>query len=364
MVNAAEYHGVAPALYSLIRSSTDVPIATLDGLEQLYRGQWQLQLRALADLSELSVVLDGLGVEWAVFKGPILAEAIYARGIPRSYVDLDVLLPRRALADVVEALEAGGARVTDRAWTLRFDVPGELGLTLRHGTALDLHWHLLNESRLRRAFSLHTGELLGRTRRLMVNGRPTPTLDAADTLVHIATHAALTGGGRLLWFKDLEQVLARDSPQWDEVVQRTAASGLSLIVATMLERTTRLLGAHVPSRVLDSLGSRRGWRAAVRVVDRLHPPERHSFGTQMTGGILVAATRRSTTTSAAALARSLAVEVARPLLIKPDHPWRAHLRHPSAAVAVSPPSRSTSSKIDRDEILRRVRLVAEAPSDP
>lgn len=362
LVEAAEHHGVAPAVYRILGGSPELPGEVLAGLEAAYRRQWQVNLRILADLTELVPVFDGLGVRWVVVKGPVLAQAIYDGHITRSYIDLDVVVHRVDLPAVLDALESSGAWLRDRNWTLiRSGMRGELTLGLPHGSALDLHWHLFNEPRVRRAFSVPIGELLARSRRVSVNGISTPTFDPADTLIHIAAHASLAGGYRLVWFKDLEQVIAHDSPDWDDVVQRSRAYGAALMVATMLERSRQLLDADVPSEVLDALAPGHGWRAVVGLAGRLSPTER-SFGRQLTARTLVSSTRRSGPASAVALIRSVAVDVMKPLLTEPAHPWRRGIlgaRAPSSAP--NPLTRPSGEDIDRSAFLRHV---SQAPVDP
>ncbi len=363
LVAAAYHHGVAPTVCSVLARVAGVPPVMVEMLQQAYEHQWQIHLRTLGDLAEVVPVLDGSGARWAVVKGPVLAEAVYADGMARSYVDLDVLVDRRALPVVLDALEGAGAAVSDRNWTMaRSDTLGELGLALRHGTSLDLHWHLLNEARVRRAFSLSTGDLLSRTRRVWVNGVRTPTLDPADTVLHLTAHAALNGGHRLVWLKDLEQVIAHDAPDWDVLVERGRATGLGLLSATMLERARRILGAEVPSEVLGALAPRQKWRAVIRLADRLRPPE-FSFGRALTGRTLVAATRRSSAASAAELAHAVVFEVARPLLLERAHPWRRRLVLGPNRSAPAPASRS-AGEFDRAVFLRRLHDVAEASVEP
>lgn len=361
---AAEYHGVAPAIYGLVGSSSELPEGILAGLERAYRLQWQVQLRSLADLAEVVPVLGGLGVPWAVVKGPVLAEVVYDRSITRSYIDLDVLVHRSTLPDVLDALEASGAWVRDRNWTLvRSGMRGELTMGLRYGSALDLHWHLFNEPRVRRAFSVSIEELLARTRDVWVNGTRTPTLDPSDTLVHIAAHASLAGGNRLVWFKDLQQLIEHDAPDWDAVIRRSRASGLALLVATMLERSRRIFYADVPSNVLQALAPRFGWRAVVGLAGRLSPAER-SFDRLLSTRTVVAATRRSTPASAAELARAVAVEVVKPLFTEPGHPWRrwALRRPPLTDVFTDNPLAHPSGEVeDRAAFLDHI---SRAPVEP
>lgn len=363
LVPAADHHGIAPAVYHAAARPSGLPAAVDADLEEAYRRQWQLHLRALGDLAELVPLLDGVGPAWAVVKGPVLAETVYRRMDVRSYVDLDVLVHRSTLPAALEALEGAGATLVDRNWTLiRAGVRGEITLQLRHGTTLDLHWHLFNEPHLRRAFAVPMEAMLGRTRRVEVHGIATPTLDGPDTLVHLAAHAGLAGGHRLVWLKDIEQVVAHQAPDWDRVVARSRAAGLALVVATMLARARRTVGAPVPVAVLDALAPAVGWRALVGLAGRVSPPQR-SFSHRLTGRTLVASTRRSDAASAAALARAAWSEALRPLLSDRRHPWRGGGDPPPRppGAAANPLHDPAGDHDDRESFLR---LVSRAVTEP
>ena len=358
---AAEHHGIAPAVHRTVGAAPELPGDVAGALDEGYRRQWQVHLRALADLPALVSLLDGLDAGWVVVKGPVLVEGVYRRPDVRSYVDLDVFVDPGALPAVLDGLKDAGAALVDQNWTLiRRQVRGEISLVLRHGTALDLHWHPFNEQRVRDAFRLPMVELLERARRVDVNGVPTSTLDAEDTLIHLAAHAGLGGGYRLVWFKDLEQVVANDPPDWDEVVRRCRRSGLSLLVATMLARARTVLGAAVPADVPPALAPP-GWRNVIAVADRLSPPQR-SFGHTLTARTAVAATRRSGAASVAELARVVWADVVRPAAADPRSVWRDRraARQPGSS-RPNPLLLPAGDPEDRDAFLR---LVAQLRHEP
>lgn len=362
LVAAAEHHGVAPAVYSQLVHMPGIPGHVMAGLEEAYQRQWQTHLRTIADLPDLVRLLRGLDVPWAVVKGPVLSEAVYAKAHVRSYVDLDLVVHRSGLPAVLEALEAGGARLVDRNWTMMLaERRGEISMVLRHGTALDLHWHVFNEPRQRRAFSVSMEDLLADVRTVSVNGLEIKTFSAVDTLLFLAMHAGLAGGYRLVWFKDLEQSIVNDHPDWDEVARRSRAWRVSLLVATMLARCERVLGPGIPPAAIDALAPRAGWRTAVVVADRFSPPQL-SYGRQLTARTLVAATRASTTTSVAELGRSVWIDLLKPVLTDPGHPWRRRPDgRPRQSPSQNPLFQSSGAETDRRAFLR---LVSQSVVDP
>src|SRR5205085_2726171 len=80
---------------------------------------------------------------------------------------------------------------------------------------------LLFFEHLRRATRISMEDVFARARSVTVDGVEVRTPDAVDTLIHLALHACLAGGGRFVWLKDIEQAVANDRPAWEEVVRRS-----------------------------------------------------------------------------------------------------------------------------------------------
>jgi len=118
-----------------------------------------------------------------------------------------------------------------------------------------------------------------------MRGRQYPALDPVDTLVHLATHTALSGGDRLGWFMDVDQTLRTRSPDWDGLVDRANEWGLALLVHLVLARARRSIGAPVPTDVLEALSPGRAWSGLTAVVDSRDPVHR-STGRRSPGRLL------------------------------------------------------------------------------
>jgi hypothetical protein len=192
------------------------------------------------------------------------------------YHDLDILVPEDAFADTIDALEASGFHLVDRNWTLiRRERRGQLHVALRLGTLADVHWHLINRERVRRSLTLPMPEIFERARAVSLFGLELRTLDPVDTLTHLCLHAALSGGDRLIWLKDVERAIATEGPDWQQVVDRACGWGASPLVGLVLARTSWRLGAPVPDDVIRELLAGPRWLVS-RVLDRLWPPERSS----------------------------------------------------------------------------------------
>lgn len=274
LVHAADRHGIIGYLREAADQApyVDAEVAAL--LDRAYQRAVHTHLRALADLALVGRVLDGAGVPWAAVKGPVLAETVYARFDLRAYRDLDVLVAPTAFPDALRALEAAGAVLYDRNWTLlRSGMKGQVHLTLPQGSFCDLHWHLLHDREERDVYRLPSTALLRRARRVVLGGLSVSSLDPVDAFVHLAVHACLSGADRLVWLKDLDQTLRRVPPPWDGVVARARSAGAGPAVAAMLRLVGRVLGTPLPIGVVDALDPRGAWTEIVALAGRIAPPQ-------------------------------------------------------------------------------------------
>ena len=269
LLSASRRHRVAGCVRNSVRH---LPGAVAPEVSQALQDDAEAVLaqhmRALAAVHLLGVALDPVVSTWAVVKGPVLAAHVYDRADLRSYKDVDVLVRPAELGAAMAALEAAGCTVIDRNWTLlRKRALGEVHVLTPTGLVVDLHWSLLNREKLRRTFAAGTDAVLDRSVEVALGGRPVRTLDPFDTVVHLAVHAAMSGGDRLVWLKDIEQAVRHVGGEWDELADRARRWRAQLLVGAMLGRTSRLLGLDTGGLDADSLLGSRSWAAVLAAVE-------------------------------------------------------------------------------------------------
>lgn len=232
--------------------------------------------RAVADLRRVAPVLDAVGVEFLVVKGPALVTQFYAGPELRSSVDLDLLVRPAHVAQVLETLEQAGWTLLDANWPLLTHLRvHELRLLSPSGGMIDLHWSLGAE-RAPRNTCPTADVLFARSCELTIESVRVRTLDWADTVVHLAVHAASSGGDRLIWYADLRGALAAapSSGAEEALVDRAAEWGAGPALQLMLLRGRRAIGLQPSRTLLRGLGDGGlgiTWTGLVRATDRLMP---------------------------------------------------------------------------------------------
>jgi hypothetical protein len=265
----ARFHRVDGLAYEALRSVGAQP-DVLQALVSSYDASVHRHARTLWALSRAADTLGRVGCRWVVVKGPVLVECLYwGRPGTRPYFDLDLLVEPRAFGDALDAFEREGAQILDRNWAgMARSMRGEVHLRLEAGVLLDLHWNLIDMHR--NAMDFRTDDLLSRLRVERIAGLGTPMPDAEDSVLHLAFHAAYSGGDRLLWLKDVQRAAEVWQPDWNVVEDRAARARIAPAVGLILERARRVLGADVPPELPLRMTGQLAARVA-GLVDRVSP---------------------------------------------------------------------------------------------
>ncbi len=312
LVGLACHHRLPGVVYrSLVELGVDD--ARINPLRHAYQMAALSHRRCLIELERLSGPLDDAAGTWLVLKGPVVAELGYGDEGARLYHDLDLLFRAGDLARAMAIVEAAGGHTADLNWLLvatlrRAEVP----MILPNGMLADLHCHVLITPNARARFTVSVDELFERRRDVHVGTTTVSTLDPVDGLLYLCLHGSLSGGHQLVWLKDLDEMMAAEAIDWDELVRRARRWEMGLVAAMQLERARAVLGAPVPSDVVDALAGGAWWHAW-RIRDRSVGLARWGAAVG-TGRMVTAATSRDTGASLRQLGRAVIDEVVRPRL--------------------------------------------------
>jgi hypothetical protein len=199
-------------------------------------------------LGEVLAALRDHGVEFLVLKGAALAETVYRHPVLRHAHDVDLLVAARGAPEGARALMDAGL-----AWGSALD--GGLGEEVRHPSGLPVR--LLRRLYRLSYYSSDLAALRARAVTARIASVEVRVPGRADHLVHAIGHASYCPSrSTLLWATDAWMLLgAPGGVDWDAFLERVEASRLELPVHIMLGYLGRELGAAVPERILDELGT-------------------------------------------------------------------------------------------------------------
>jgi putative nucleotidyltransferase-like protein len=307
---AARAHRISNIVYVSCKGLPGENGRLASSLSEMYRRNAGRRITAGEDLRVLSRALDEAGIRFLAVKGPVVSELLYPRSDLRAFWDLDLVVSHESLWDAVETMRAAGCSglTSESRAGYERETRGQVHLHGRHGTPIDLHWHLLNRSSLRRPLALDMDALFERARIVTVAGASVRTLDPTDTLFHLALHAGLGGANRLSWLKDVDRAVRAETADWDELARRVHAAAAEDLVAVALRRARTMVGAPIPLGVVDGLATTGSWQRLVALCERIWPSERSPNGPTVTKMVTRAA-RRGVRPSVVALAGRLLSDV-------------------------------------------------------
>lgn len=266
LLHALRHHRLAPLAHVLLRDTEPVLARRLRSdrdraiTVHLYATE---MLREFADL-----VTD---IPWVVFKGPVLSELAHPIPRLREYQDLDLLVAPADLRRVSERLLRAGWSVLDYDDMLTDpQVPGEMHWCSPAGLQVDLHWAMINTRRRRDRLAVPTEALLQRRVPVQLGFASAWTLDPEDALLHVCTHAALTGANKLIYLVDAQRTAARVD-DWAEVARRARAWHVAPHLSLVLHRARRTLGGQLPTGLDRMLGLGPPFRTVTGLVDTVAP---------------------------------------------------------------------------------------------
>lgn len=252
LLRLAEHHGTSSLLYrNFSRLGNMVPAPLLAALRQRHETNVHKSLFLTRELIRILDCLDPLGIEVIPYKGVALSELYYGDMALRQSGDNDLFVRKHDVARIKNA-------VRDLGYTPRLPIPEDAEADyLASGyectfdspagkNLLELQWAL--QPRFY-AVDFDMDGLFERAVNTTVLGRRMKTASPEDLLLVLAVHAAKHVWGRLIWLRDIAQILQRQNLNWDWVQARARMLGVERILWVTLLLTNRFLATPIPAEV-------------------------------------------------------------------------------------------------------------------
>ena len=273
--------GVGPLLAVVLRDQQVAPGAVLSQLQDAYYRNLHRNLRAMRELARVLRALQEQGLQTLLLKGGALAIAIYHNVGLRPMSDSDLLVRREDAARAMEVLQAlgyGSVSVEPHPGTA---LAYENEIALRHPDhqhfLLELHWGLVDSPYYQRALDMRW--FWETAQAVEFEGVSTLSLGPEAQILHLCAHLMLHhagGGGRLLWYHDIAEVLLayRHTLDWDSLLARAAAFDLILPLQQVLPQVWEHWNLAPPAGIRERLAALQPSAGEVRIFRRLTAPQR------------------------------------------------------------------------------------------
>lgn len=254
------HHRVGPLLsYSLRRSR-------IHGIPDWLRSEWEAQRREtvatalyhLQALEELAGLFKARDIPFILLKGEALSKICYPDEGLRPYDDIDLLIKEGSYEAAKAVLTEYGFRPRhpyleiekrELFGEVEFDRQGPRTLTV------DLHWDTLMVSWGPPSL-LSGAEAWSFAEQIQIGRRIVPVLGSEILLLHLCVHFTFHHAfNGLILLCDLFLVLRREGSRidWDRLLRKADRYQCRHAVYYALTCVQSLLGAHIPSPILDRL---------------------------------------------------------------------------------------------------------------
>jgi hypothetical protein len=254
MLRRVEHHRLVPQVYEQLSDCDIVPPKFLEALRERYQTNARQALWFTSELIRIVRDLESRGIAVLAYKGPTLAETLYADVTMRQFGDLDLLVHAADVPKAKVALEDLGYKnnlhFTDREERAYLAAGYEYTFNSALGRNLvELKWQILPRFY---SINFNVDAMFRRPANLIVAGHSLRTLGAEDLLLVLCVHAAKHAWLQLSWLCEITQ-LAKHSLDWGAIEEQNKRLGVERIVAMNFLLAHKLLGAPLPEMVEKSV---------------------------------------------------------------------------------------------------------------
>ena len=255
--NLASRHGTTPLISRLLLNTkwNALPEPCAKELQASSRDRAARSLRLTAELLKVLEIFEHNSIPAVAFKGPALAALLYGDITLREFCDLDILIRREDVRRVKEVLLERGYKTdlpagpAQEAAYLR--ARHELHFISGDGCSIEIHQTFLAPFY---CFPFDDEALWQRLEKKPFCGREILALAPEDLLLVLCAHATKHCWTRLAWICDMARLLVVAGAEIDfsRVMSRASSLGAARMVLLGLFLAHQVLGAPVPSGILNS----------------------------------------------------------------------------------------------------------------
>jgi hypothetical protein len=244
MLQLVEHHRLVPQAYEQLSSHDGAPPAFLEALRKRYQTNARQALWLTSELIRIVRDFESRGIAVLPYKGPALAESLYADVTMRQFGDLDLMVHPADVSKAKAALGEMGYKnnfhFTDREERAYLASGYEYTFDSAQGrNMVELKWQILP-----RFYSINfdVDAMFHRAANLIVAGHSLRTLGTEDLLLVLCVHAAKHAWVQLSWLCEITQ-LAKQSLDWGAIAAQSKKLGVERIVAMNFLLAHQLLSA-------------------------------------------------------------------------------------------------------------------------
>lgn len=261
LIRLAQSHGLIPLIYHRLNNlpGIEIPPEFLKEIKGLYLVNLRRNLIHSRQLLRILQLLSEEGINVIPFKGIALAIQAYGRIELRNCGDLDILVPKEHIPQIITIFEEIGLQpdihFSNILWPgIHASIKRSIGFTSKDFIPIDIHWG---------TFDIFTGfhamkEFFENTQTIKLEGFDIPTLSLEDSLVILSVHGNKHFWSSMKWITDIVHLL-KNNPNLDISLALSKAEKLNckrflLISLQMAQVMGGIEYGDTTQNILDSDG--------------------------------------------------------------------------------------------------------------
>jgi hypothetical protein len=275
IIALASRHGTLPLVYKALRdldtglasgmtgaeltsdgpSQSDAPVTRHDlitGLQQTYRSIARQNMLMSAELLKVTRLFEHQDIPAIAFKGPALSQMAYGDITLRQFGDLDILIRREDLLQVLDLLQQEGyipeITLKENSQEAFFKHLNVIGL-YKHSSdiLIEIHWELLSKNY---AVTWHEQHLWEGKSCVSINHTEIRILHTEHLLLYLCVHGSKHLFERLEWVCDIDRsVRSSQGLDWSKIYSEADRLGIKRMLHLGLSLAQELCGLKLPAMV-------------------------------------------------------------------------------------------------------------------
>jgi len=270
VLQLANRQGVMPLLYRTINQSCPqaVPQKWLARLKMLYLQNTAQNLKMTSELLKILDAMREASIKAVPLKGPILAQQAYGDISARTFVDLDILVPKKDVMHTKDLLLLEGYcpdlllnQDQEKAY-LKSQCEYNFNQKAR-GIHLEVHWQLLPSCY---AIGFDENGIWSRINAIAFNDCSIPVLSSEDLLLALCIHSAKHwwGANTLKMICDVGAVLhSCPNLDWNQTMRCAGELHVERLLLLGCKLAEGLLGIELPEDISKKSGDDKAIRSMV-----------------------------------------------------------------------------------------------------
>ena len=249
---ATQEHGLFPLLNQALqnRKITAIDDTEKRKLKNAALRITQYNIAMSAELLQVMTLFKQAELDALAFKGPALSQFAYGNITLRQYGDLDILVKKESLSQILTLLTERGytpeIALTEENMESFYHCVNVIGL-YKGSVRIEIHWELLSKNY---AVDWDISTLWSANEEVMINQQHVMMLAFKNHLLYLSVHGAKHLFERMEWICDIDRaVRSQEQIEWESLLSDAKALGVERMLLLSLSLAREFFETPLPQKI-------------------------------------------------------------------------------------------------------------------